>query len=251
MGFAKLARSAAPLLAFAALGALAGCKGGTTQINGTDGVPLSQLDLSGPAPDAVVLAGPDNVIIEEGTNFDVKVAAAEGVSSHLRFTLDDGTLGIMRDESSFLGSDPATVHVTMPAPRSLTAAGSGTIRSTALTGAAEVVIGGSGTIETPSVSADGLQVTIAGSGTYIAGGAAKTLELSIGGSGRARMDGLRVDSAQVNMAGSGRAAFTSDGTVNASILGSGDVTVHGKARCTVDAVGSGTLTCDGGTKGGE
>jgi hypothetical protein len=35
--------------------------------------------------------------------------------------------------------------------------------------------------------------------------------------------------------------------VSANIMGSGNVTVRGSARCTVESFGSGTLTCERGT----
>ena len=38
--------------------------------------------------------------------------------------------------------------------------------------------------------------------------------------------------------------LASDGEVDASIMGSGNVTVKGGARCTVKALGSGKLTCE-------
>ena len=57
------------------------------------------------------------------------------------------------------------------------------------------------------------------------------------------MPSLKVDKAEISIAGSGRAQFASDGTVEARIMGSGDVSVTGSAKCTVNAMGSGTLRC--------
>jgi len=233
-----------PVVAIAAVGSLAGCKNANIRINGMDGVPLAELDQSGDAPEEVALMGPDRVSITDGDRFAVTVDGDSDVTPHLRFALKDGTLGIMRDEIDFTGDSVATVHVIMPPPRSLTAAGSGKITSEKLAGEAEVTIAGSGTIETPGVDATSLEVTIAGSGTYKAAGTAQSLELSVAGSGSADMAGLKVETAEINIAGSGDAIFASDGDVEASIMGSGDVTVRGSARCKVSSVGSGTLTCE-------
>ena len=56
-------------------------------------------------------------------------------------------------------------------------------------------------------------------------------------------DALRVEDAKVSIAGSGDGAFASDGRVNASIVGSGEVRVIGRATCKVSSVGSGRLVC--------
>jgi hypothetical protein len=39
--------------------------------------------------------------------------------------------------------------------------------------------------------------------------------------------------------------------VNANIMGSGDVTVRGRARCKVKTIGSGSLVCEGGETGAD
>ncbi|AKH43348.1 hypothetical protein FHS61_000950 [Altererythrobacter atlanticus] len=240
----KFFKTMGPIAAIAAAAALGGCNNVDLGVNGMKGVPLDELDLSGGAPEEVALMGPDHVSIVNGESFNVTVEGDSEVASHLRFALKDGTLGIMRDELNFGSDSIATVKVTMPAPRSLTVAGSGRMTSERLSGDAEVTIAGSGWLETPNVSAESLEVTIAGSGNYKAAGTVKSLELSVAGSGTADMAGLKVDNAELNIAGSGDAIFASDGNVEASIMGSGDVTVRGSARCEVNAVGSGRLTCE-------
>ena len=69
------------------------------------------------------------------------------------------------------------------------------------------------------------------------------LEFNVAGSGNLRARRLKVGSAEVNIAGSGGGEFASDGTVRANVLGSGDVTVYGRADCKISAMGSGKLHC--------
>jgi len=234
-----------PFVALAALGALAGCNNAKWGWDGdVDGVPLAELDLTGKAPEEVALVGPDNVSITEGAQFTVTVDGDAAAAQRLRFKLEDGTLGIMRENGDWNDSAVATVHVTMPAPRKLAVAGSGKMTSATLASDAEVSIAGSGTLETPAVDARSLEVSIAGSGTYVAAGRTDELELSIAGSGSGRMEGLKAASAEISIAGSGDAVFASDGEVEASIMGSGTVTVRGSARCKVNSVGSGSLVCE-------
>ena len=242
--FANFCKGLAPIIAIALTGALSGCNSNVT-INGEEGKKLSELDLSGTPPGNIVLAGPDHVRISEGKALAITVDGDPAVAEHLRFTLDGGTLGILRTKS-WSGGGAVTVNVTMPAPREVTLAGSGTIDSPALGSDASVTVAGSGDVRAGTISGDSLKLTIAGSGTMYGGGAVKDLEMTIAGSGRADLAALRSDKAKVTIAGSGNAVMTSDGEVSATILGSGQVTVKGRARCEVSAMGSGKLVCESG-----
>lgn len=245
--FHKLIKGLAPVAALA-IGAMAGgCDGANIRIGDKEGVPLAELDRSGPAPTKLVLAGPDNVIVTDGDTLDIDVSGDQRAVDALRFTLDDDTLGIMREKTDWKGDERATVRVTMPSPSSIVLAGSGTIEAASLRGEADLMVAGSGTLRAARVAAQQLDVTIAGSGSLDADGSAEALDLTVAGSGTADMAGLKVQSADVTIAGSGEAEFASDGTVEANIMGSGTVTVHGRANCTVKSMGSGTLNCREGT----
>lgn len=240
--FRNICRALAPLAAVALAGAVAGCDAAKISINGEEGKRLSDLDLAGQAPTEIAMLGPDRVEVSEGGALAIAVEGDPSITDHLRFTLKDGTLGILRAGRTD-GDGTATVKVTMPALREVSMLGSGTIEAAALAPEAKVAILGSGTIATPTVKATALNVDLAGSGRYSAGGSATNLKLNVAGSGEAAMEALRVDKASVSIAGSGDARFASDGEVAAKILGSGEVTVIGRARCTVDALGSGKLNC--------
>ncbi len=241
----KILKGVAPVFALALTAGLAGCDGHIS-INGSDGVPLSELDLGGQAPTSLVLAGPDNVVVVRGDKLAIDVGGDPQAVEALRFTLDDESLGVMRKNGSHI-SGKATVRVTLPELSKLTLAGSGTVDADRLTGQAETVIAGSGTANLAAIEADKIEVTIAGSGTLKAAGRARSLELTVAGSGTADMRGLKVDTGEVTIAGSGDASFASDGTVEATIMGSGSVSVTGSARCTIQSMGSGKLHCSAGT----
>jgi len=257
MDIRNLLRVLAPVVAVAFAGCLSACDkvsdGGpdhssvNIDINGDKGKPLADLDLSGPPPHSVALLGPDKVMITPGDKLTITVDGNPASTAKLRFTLTGNTLGIMRQNHSWSSStDSVTVHVTMPAPSDLVMSGSGSINAQEMAQKASVTIAGSGTVATPSVDADKLAVVITGSGAYSAGGKATSLELNIAGSGNADLGGLKVDKAEVNVAGSGSSKFASDGQVTANILGSGLVTVSGRAHCTVSALGTGKLVCEPG-----
>ncbi len=208
-------------------------------------VPLAELDMRGPAPGAIALAGPDRVLVSEGARFSITVDEGSAAAQELRFRIRDGMLWIGRRDGDWTSfQETATVRVVLPAaPRRLTVAGSGEMVSEALADAASVAISGSGTLETPQVMADELAVSISGSGTYRAAGRARLLDLDLAGSGEAQLAGLRVERAAVSVAGAGDAAFASDGEVTGAIAGSGDVRVSGRARCDVAVAGSGEIRC--------
>jgi carbon monoxide dehydrogenase subunit G len=239
----KVLKSVAPVFALMLAAGVTGCDNVHVDFGDDQGVPLAELDKSGAAPTELVLAGPDTVVVDEGSTLDIAVSGDQAAVDALRFKLSHGSLAIMRKNHSGNINGRATVHVTMPAIEKLTVAGSGTVEATALAGKSEVTIAGSGTAHTAKVAAHSLEVTIAGSGSYRAAGVADALELTVAGAGKADMAGLTVDRAKVTIAGSGDASFASDGTVSATIMGSGDVSVAGRATCKLTSMGSGTLRC--------
>ena len=248
MKFKHLLKALAPVAALALAGSLSACHGHVS-INGEDGKKLSELDLSGTAPEELVLAGPDEVRVTQGDKLAITVTG-EG-ADQVRFTLKGGALGIMR-ENCFKwhdGDKAAVVNVTMPAPKELTLAGSGKISTPALAKDAKVTVAGSGSVEAAAVAGDTLELTIAGSGEFRAAGSVQTFDLKVMGSGSSHTDGLMAGTAKVTIAGSGDAAFASDGQVDAKIMGSGEVRVRGRATCKVSSMGSGKLVCEPGDGG--
>ncbi|MFA7584831.1 MAG: head GIN domain-containing protein [Novosphingobium sp.] len=243
MSFSLRFRPAGPLLAAALAVLVAGCDRDGRTLNGDAGKPLAELDLAGAPPTELVLLGPDEVRITPGETFAVTVEGAAGATEALRFTRKDGALRVLRKTGAAADTGKAVVHVTMPAPGRLVAAGSGTIRATAIAPNASITIAGSGDVETMQVRARKLEVSIAGAGTYRAAGTTDSLKLTIAGSGSAAMDQLKAQSAQIRIAGSGSSRFASDGKVMADILGSGDVRVAGNASCEIRSAGSGKLVC--------
>lgn len=243
MRFGKVFKALGPVITLAVAGGLAACDNANIRINDSEGVPLSELDLSGDPPREVVLVGPDNLDIRTGETLAIEVEGSDEIKQRLRFVRDGSTLAIMRakGESS---RDTATVIVTMPSPSKLTVGGSGTITAAELTGDAEAHVLGSGSLIVAGIAADTLSVTIAGSGSMRGGGKTGALELDVLGSGNAELGRLSAGKADVTIAGSGSATFASDGEIDAEILGSGSVTVRGEARCRVRTVGSGALVCE-------
>lgn len=244
--FKDFARTLAGVAFVGLAAALSGCDAASVTIDGAKGVPLSQLDLSGKAPEEVTLLGPDRVHIVRGQTLSISVDGDAAIKDKLRFTLKDGKLGIARD--SWKSSDAggvATINVTVPAARELVLAGSGQIDIDALEAdKAKLTIAGSGTIEAAHIAARELSVDVVGSGKLRGAGRTEQLKVTVAGSGNAELDGLTASSAKIDVAGSGNTRFASDGEVKADIMGSGEVRVKGRATCKVSAMGSGRLVCE-------
>ncbi len=244
MRLGKVFGKAAGAFAAVALIGLSACDGVEVRVNDEEGVPLADLDMSGDAPESIVLAGPDTVVITTGEDFSVDVEGSQEAQDNLRFSLEDGTFAVMRD-GDWSGGEGATINVTMPPPNTIVIAGSGSLSTDGLSSDADVTIAGTGSATATGVAADSLDVTIAGSGTLTASGTVGTLDLNVLGSGSADMAALQVENADVTIAGSGDAEFASDGQVEAQIMGSGEVRVTGSATCTAETMGSGSLVCNG------
>lgn len=246
MGFKHVLKAVAPVVALAIAGSLAGCDKANVNFNGEEGKELADLDLSGEAPSEISLLGPDVVDIRNGEKLAIQVEGSDEARDRMRFVLKDGSLGILRQSGSWGDDQVATVILTIPAPAKLNLMGSGRMTVASVSDQPEVNVAGSGTLELASVNAGRMQANIAGSGTLKAAGSADKLELNLMGSGKGDLGALKAGSAKVNIAGSGDAVFASDGDVDANIMGSGHVTVRGRARCKVHSVGSGSLVCEDG-----
>lgn len=234
------------IAAIALAAAVSGCGSNMhISLGDDDGVPLSELDLSGAAPTKLALASPDKVVVVEGDRLDIKVSGDPEAIEALRFNLEDGRLGIMRERDSKV-EGKATVAVTMPSAREFDLLGSGDIEAPTMGGRAEVNIAGSGNVAVATLTAERFSVNVMGSGTLSAAGAAERLDFNVAGSGKLAARGLKVERADINIAGSGGGEFASDGRVEANVAGSGEVTVYGRADCKINALGSGRLRCVGG-----
>ena len=247
----QLLKSLVPMAAMGLMFATSAC--GSAHMSFNDGVPLSELDMAGAAPTKLMLAGPDTVVVTEGPELAITITGSEAAKRGLRFELDDDTLAIGR-EDNWEGNDVATIAVTMPPLHEIAMAGSGKVTAPSLVNDAEVNVAGSGDIAIARVAANSLELNVMGSGTLSTAGTAERLDMNVAGSGQLKARGLKVGSADINIAGSGGGVFSSDGKVEARIAGSGNVTVYGRADCSINAMGSGTVRCrneDAGNAGAD
>jgi Putative auto-transporter adhesin, head GIN domain len=104
-------------------------------------------------------------------------------------------------------------------------------------------VAGSGALELPSVEVEQLYLEVAGSGSAAANGRAANAKYEIAGSGRVKAAGLQSDTASISVAGSGQLAARVLQAASGDIAGSGNVTITGGARCSIEKMGSGSVNC--------
>src|SRR5690606_30488306 len=102
---------------FKNLGSIAGTIGAQMR-DAVEGVPLEEIDLTGPPPREVTLSGPARVVLSEGDVFRIDVDAGS-TGEEVRFALNGERLRIAGGDSD------SVVHISLPTPSKLAVAGSG------------------------------------------------------------------------------------------------------------------------------
>ncbi|WP_420606116.1 head GIN domain-containing protein [Novosphingopyxis sp.] len=209
-----------------------------------DGEPITAQTVEVAAFDGLGALGPDKVVFTTGQAYSIRAEAPADVLSHLRYRMKDGSIQVGRQNGSWKDKGAATIYVTAPSLRSVSAAGSGPIEADRMTGpSVDISVAGSGTVRVAEVQTDKLDASMAGSGGMILAGQAKSSDFSVAGSGDIDAGRMMTDASDVSIAGSGNVKLRSDGMVDAAIMGSGDVDVVGNARCKLSSMGSGKLHC--------
>ena len=197
----------------------------------------------------VEVAGPDDVTIRRGDSFSISARGRQDVIDRLEIKLDGSRLVIGRKRDGFSFSsrddDDLDIAITMPRLDALRLTGSGTIDADAAEGdSVDAVLTGSGDLKVAKLTAQSAEIKVSGSGDIeIGGGTVETAELAVTGSGDIDADGLAATTLDVSVTGSGNVEARATGDAGVSILGSGDVTIGGGAKCSTRQMGSGTATC--------
>ncbi len=194
---------------------------------------------------AIDATGPDDVAVTIGKGFSVRAEGDPKAIEQLNIHVTDGRLEVGRRSkwgSSY--DEGAKIFVTMPAIASAALTGSGNIAIDRAEGRSlDLSLTGAGDISIGAVKVGALKADITGSGNIKLTGTADDGKLSLTGSGDIEGEGLKLGKADASLMGSGDIDFASDGPVAINILGSGDVTVKGKAQCRKSGMGPGEARC--------
>ena len=198
--------------------------------------------------DKVDVAGPFNVILEQGDSNTVRVEGTTEQLSKITIYVKDGSLYIdqrkQEDGNIFNGMQ---IFVTCPMVKGIEIAGSGMVTTPQALNVNDINIevAGSGRVTLAKMTAQDVKCEIAGSGDITIGMLqANEVRNEIAGSGNIDIAGLTCKNVKNEIAGSGDIVLSNINVdhVKTEIAGSGDVTLRGKIGThDEDIAGSGKV----------
>ena len=198
--------------------------------------------------DRLALEGPPEVTVTTGRAVSVYATGDDAMLDKLDVRVEGGVLKIGRKRSVMnwdWGSHTRTrFAISVPMLHGVDIAGSGAVtvdRVKAHDFAA--AIAGSGSVRVTALDTDTSNFEISGSGTATAAGRCGTGSAKISGSGELKLAALKCASLSGSIAGSGSIDAFATQTATLAIMGSGDITLAGGARCTTSTAGSGKVRC--------
>jgi len=236
------------ILATGAILILAACSAGAQPNQSQASGQRGQRNFEVGAFHGVQLAGIHDVVVTVGGAPSVRAEGDTAALEGLEIRVEDGVLRVgTRRGWSWRGPDgDLTIYVTAPSIDVAAVAGTGDMRidrveARSFTGS----VGGTGSLKIAALRAGSANFSIAGTGDIEAAGTADRADISLTGTGDAELGALQVRRAQVRLVGPGGVELHASEAVDGSILGPGDLTVRGGARCAVTKMGPGSINCAG------
>lgn len=136
------------------------------------------------------------------------------------------------------------VQVTVPQIKTVRVEGGGSVNVAELRGPQTYAsVAGSGGITVARVNSDRAFIRLAGSGRLTLSGSVKNLEINAKGPGDVSAEQLAASDIKIVTAGSGRVTAQASRSADVTQNGAGEIVVTGKPACTVQNLGTGTVTC--------
>lgn len=183
----------------------------------------------------VNLAGPIDVIVEQGESHTVRVEATVEQLEKMTIYVENGGLYIdQRKSEPSKTFDGVKVYVSLPMMKTLSIAGSGDITVPKALDVADlnISIAGTGDVTIAQLKCHDLYISIAGTGDVTMGPVlANVVKCDVAGTGDIDIAGLTCKTLDNSIAGTGDMTFNNLDVehVNSSIAGMGDVILRGKA----------------------
>ena len=132
-----------------------------------------------------------------------------------------------------INSDPGTSYT----------ATNGVIVTVAIKSLERVTLSGSGNLQVANMSGPDLTIELPGSGKIMAEGTVDHVSINMLGSGTILCNQLKAHTADVTLAGSGTITLFADQSLNANLIGSGNIRYEGNpAQVKKSVTGSGAIT---------
>ncbi|MGE4323051.1 MAG: DUF2807 domain-containing protein [Sphingobium sp.] len=199
--------------------------------------------------DAMRVEAPVNVIVTTGSGVSARADGDRTVLDRLRITISGRTL-VVRMERPQVGqknaAGTATLHLSTDRISRVVLSGGGSISIDRMRGLrGDIALNGNGDVNVGTVDLDQLNLTMAGGGRAVLTGQAGTATIRVSGPGTVAAEALRARQAALFNDGPGALIVSADVAATVRASGSGDVTVMGRAACTVTNQGTGRVSCAG------
>lgn len=185
-----------------------------------------------PGFEGIKVASCVDVQVTFGAEQKIEVEADDNLLSLVEVAFDgSGRVPMLNIDvrESLTTMNPLVVHVTMPKSQNLQ----------------RVIVAGSGDVVVEGMEQAGVMLSIRGSGDIRITGEVVKLSAQIQGSGDMKLRGLASSTANLEVQGSGDIKATVTRAVNATVMGSGDITIFGNPPIrNTRVMGSGDIEFD-------
>lgn len=189
--------------------------------------------------------GIDEVKIRQGANFAVQAKGRQQDLDLLDLRVENGKLIVSRKGAANINAKDVDIMVTMPKLTSIVLRGAGDVDADIMSGdAVSAVLAGAGEINIDRIAAKSAALSISGAGDLdVESGTIDTGEYRLTGAGDLDADKLQAKQIAVTSSGVGSVKAYASAAATVSLLGVGNVTVVGGAKCQTKKQGVGAVRC--------
>lgn len=189
--------------------------------------------------------GIDEVTVRQGANFAVQAKGRQQDLDLLDLRVENGKLIVSRKGPVNPHADDVDILVTMPKLTSIALRGAGDVDADILSGdAVSAVLAGAGEINIDRITAKSAALSISGAGDLdVESGTIDKGDYRLTGAGDLDADKLQAKQIAVTSSGVGSIKAHASDAAKVSLLGVGDVTIVGGAKCQTSKQGVGTVRC--------
>ncbi|WP_313803149.1 GIN domain-containing protein [Sphingobium sp.] len=198
--------------------------------------------------EAIRVDAPVEVVITTGAGASARAEGDQAALDRLKLDVSGRLLAVTMDRArpGEKGAGRAILRLSTGEIGRIVLTGGGSVSVSRMKGLrGGIVLGGNGDISVAAVDLDQLDLGVAGAGRATLAGRAAVANVRVTGPGAVAAEGLRARQAVVANDGPGNVALTAEVTARVTASGSGDVTIMGKAACSVDNRGTGRISCGG------
>lgn len=195
----------------------------------------------------ISLEGPYSVDVRVGSGVSVKAAGARDDLEALFVSVQGDRLVIRQMRSTWSARDgegPVSLQISVPSLNAARVTGAGSmsidrVKAATFSGA----LLGAGRLDVAGIAAETVTINAGGSGSVKLAGTSRDARLVVQGAGDIDAAGLAVRVLDAAMQGAGTITAQASDSARVQLAGSGNVSVDGKAKCTVTRTGAGQVRC--------